>query len=114
MARTTKRDLFAELAEGVEAMQHHREGKITLRTHKVTPKQLPAIDSDFIRKTRDQLGMSQGVFAAYLQLNHRTLERWESGAKPNHQAAVLIRLVRKFPDMVERIRELAEETDAEG
>jgi putative transcriptional regulator len=32
---TKKRSLFAELMEGVDAMKHHREGKITLRSHEV-------------------------------------------------------------------------------
>jgi hypothetical protein len=29
------RNVFAELMEGVDAMQRHREGKLTLRTHKL-------------------------------------------------------------------------------
>ncbi len=34
----------------------------------------------------------------------RTLENWEQGrARPNAQAALLITLVKKFPDMVERL-----------
>jgi hypothetical protein len=35
MSKTSKRNLFEELMEGVDAMQQHREGKVTLRTHKV-------------------------------------------------------------------------------
>jgi hypothetical protein len=31
---TTKRNIFAELSEGITAMKEHREGKTTLRTHK--------------------------------------------------------------------------------
>jgi hypothetical protein len=30
-----KRDIFAELVEGVAAMKSHREGKLTLRSYKV-------------------------------------------------------------------------------
>jgi len=35
----TKREIFAELMEGVGAMGKHREGKVTLRTHS-----LPAVE----------------------------------------------------------------------
>jgi len=36
--------------------------------------------------------------------NVRTLENWEQGrAKPNAQAALLISLVKRFPDTVERL-----------
>jgi putative transcriptional regulator len=37
----------------------------------------------------------------------RTLENWEQGrARPNAQAALLIRLVRKYPDTVRRLAEI--------
>lgn len=40
----------------------------------------------------------------YLRTNPRTLENWEQGrAKPNAQAALLINLVKRYPDTVERL-----------
>jgi len=51
--------------------------------------------------------LSRPVFARYLRTNSRTLENWEQGrAKPNAQAALLIRLVEKYPDTVERLAEV--------
>jgi putative transcriptional regulator len=42
-------------------------------------------------------------------MNQRTLEKWEQGvAKPNSQAAVLLLLVRHFPDTLERLRRIAQ------
>ena len=53
---------------------------------------------------REQLNLSRAVFAAYLRTNVRTLENWEQGrARPNAQAALLINLVKRFPDTVERL-----------
>jgi putative transcriptional regulator len=47
------------------------------------------------------------VFAAYLRTNVRTLENWEQGrARPNAQAALLIHLVKHYPDTVERLASL--------
>jgi putative transcriptional regulator len=44
------------------------------------------------------------VFAHYLRTNPRTLENWEQGrARPNAQAAVLIRLVERYPDTVAKL-----------
>ena len=52
----------------------------------------------------EQLKLSRPVFARYLRTNPRTLENWEQGrAKPNAQAALLIRMVAQFPDMVQRL-----------
>ncbi len=47
---------------------------------------------------------SQFVVARYLRINLRALENWQQGrAKPNPHAALRIRLVEKYPDMVERL-----------
>lgn len=40
---THKRDIFAELTEGFEALKSEREGKLTLRTFKVENKPAPVL-----------------------------------------------------------------------
>jgi len=103
-----KRDIFGELVEGVAAMKSHREGKITLRSYKVDAAPLPKVDSKLIRDTRKRLRCSRAVFARKLRINERTLEKWEQGrAKPNPQAAALVLLVRKYPDTLARLEEVA-------
>jgi putative transcriptional regulator len=103
-----RRDIFGELMEGVAVMKGHREGKITLRTHKVEVAPLPKVDSRLIRETRERLHCSRAVFARKLHINERTLEKWEQGrAKPNPQAAALVLLVRKYPDTLKRLDQIA-------
>ncbi len=103
-----KRDIFGELMEGVAAMKSHREGKVTLRSHKVDAAPLPKVDSELIRDTRKRLRCSRAVFARRLRINERTLEKWEQGrAKPNPQAAALVLLVRRYPDTLARLDEVA-------
>jgi len=98
-----KRALFEELMNGVGAMGAHRQGKLTLRTHRVDVRPLPRVTAALIRDARERLNMSQRVFARKLRINPRTLERWEQGrSRPNDQAAALILLVRRFPDTVDR------------
>ncbi len=44
------------------------------------------------------------VLGSYLRTNPRRLENWEQGrAKPNAQVPLLIRLVERFPDTVDRL-----------
>jgi putative transcriptional regulator len=103
-AKPTKRDLFTELGEGITALAAAREGKRTLRTHVVEYKPAPKVTPKQLIRVREQLNLSRALFAAYLRTNVRTLENWEQGrAKPNAQAALLINLVKKFPDTVERL-----------
>ncbi len=101
---TKKRDIFAELTEGFDALGKQREGKLTLRTFKVQSKPAPVLLPQDVVSVREQLHLSRPVFARYLRTNPRTLENWEQGrAKPNAQAALLIRMVAQFPDMVQRL-----------
>ena len=99
-----KRNLFEEIAEGFDALADERAGKQTLRTHKVEIQPLAAVTAEELVALRERLHLSRPVFAGYLRTNPRTLENWEQGrAKPNAQASLLIRLVAKFPDTVERL-----------
>ena len=98
------RDIFAELKEGFNALEQARKGKVTLRTHSVEVKEVPTVTPEDLLQLRERLHLSRGVFARYLRTNERTLENWEQGrAKPNAQAAVLIRMVAQYPDTVERL-----------
>jgi putative transcriptional regulator len=99
-----KRDLFAEITEGLEALAEERAGKLTLRTHEVEWLPTPEVTADELVALRTRLHLSRPVFARYLRTNARTLENWEQGrARPNAQAALLIRLVERYPDTVERL-----------
>lgn len=99
-----KRNLFAEIAEGFDALADARAGKRTLRTHEVEMKPAPDVSADELMALRERLHLSRPVFARYLRTNPRTLENWEQGrARPNAQAALLIRLVERYPDTVERL-----------
>jgi putative transcriptional regulator len=103
-AAKTKRDLFAELTEGVEALANARRGKRTLRTHAIEYKPAPEVTPKELIRVRKDLKISRALFAAYLRTNVRTLENWEQGrAKPNAQAALLINLVKRYPDTVQRL-----------
>jgi putative transcriptional regulator len=105
---TKKRNIAQEILEGLEEIKNHQEGKVTLRTYKVERPSLPEVDADLIRETRERFHLSRGVFARQLCVNERTLEKWEQGrAKPNKQAVALILLVRKFPDTLKRLEQLA-------
>ena len=102
-----KRNLFAELNEGFAALADRRAGKRTLRTHTVKMKEAPTVSAKELTALREKMGLSRALFARYLRTNARTLENWEQGrASPNAQAALLIRLVQRYPDTVERLSKI--------
>jgi len=105
--RGAKRDLFAEITKGMEALADARQGKRTLRTHALEYKPAPNVTPQELIRVRKSLKISRALFAVYLRTNVRTLENWEQGrAKPNAQAALLINLVKRYPDTVQRLAEI--------
>ena len=99
-----KRDLFGELKEGFAALADARQGKRTLRTHAIALRPAVDVSPRELIQLREERNISRGLLARYLRTNPRTLENWEQGrAKPNAQAALLINLVRRYPDTVERL-----------
>src|SRR3990167_2175949 len=103
-APVSKRNLFVELREGMTALAEARQGKRTLRTHAVEYKPAPKVTPKELIRVREGLKISRALFAVYLRTNVRTLENWEQGrAKPNAQAALLINLVKRYPDTVARL-----------
>lgn len=103
----TKRSLFVELMQGVEEMAAHRQGKITLRHTTVESQPAPEVSAQEIVALREKLHMSQSVFARRIRTSTSTLRNWEQEkARPNAQAALLIKLVERYPDMVERLAAL--------
>ena len=74
----TKRDLFAELSEGFDALAGARAGKRTLRTHEVQLRPEVTITSTELKSIREHLNLSRPVFASYLRTNP---EPWRIGSK---------------------------------
>src|SRR5581483_4405919 len=74
--RRPKRDLFAELSEGMVALAEARKGKRTLRTHTVEFKPAPEVTPEELVRVRERLRLSRALFAVYLRTNVRTLENW--------------------------------------
>ncbi len=58
-----KRGIFAELQEGIEALAEERQGKVTLRPHRLVLPELRAVTGQELVSIREQLKMSRPVFA---------------------------------------------------
>ncbi|HTI18426.1 MAG TPA: helix-turn-helix domain-containing protein [Trinickia sp.] len=94
-----KRNLFAELKEGMADLAAERAGKVTLRKMDVEIPDVVEVSPEEIKTVREAVHASQAVMARRLRVNQRTYQNWEQGkAKPNAQAAVLIKLVEKHPE----------------
>jgi putative transcriptional regulator len=99
-----KRDLFEELKSGLEDATRYEQEKLTLKTTTVKPQERRLLSAEEIRSIREKYNMSRALFANFMHISPRTLEKWELGTtKPNEQASALLALTDKYPDMLERL-----------
>jgi putative transcriptional regulator len=102
-----KRNLFAELEQGLGELKAEREGKLTLRKVDVDVPDVVEVTADEIKAVREANKASQAVMARRLRVNERTYQNWEQGrVRPNAQAAVLIKLVEKHPETMRMLETL--------
>ena len=94
MAKKTKRDIGAEILEGLREVRAHQHGELQLRTHRI--RSLNGKDAKRIRK---KLGFSQSVFSALLGVSLRTLQEWEQMRRePRGPAQALLRVADRHPE----------------
>jgi putative transcriptional regulator len=105
--KVVNRDILAELMEGVGAMKEHREGKATLRTHKLPAAEVKdAPGAEYFVAVRERFNVSRPVWANMLRVSPRTVEKWEQGGQASPLAATFVELVSRYPDTIERLQTL--------
>ncbi|MEN4892498.1 transcriptional regulator [Erwinia billingiae] len=80
-------------------LKDHQEGKVTLKSYKVSKRAPVTIAPEELRNVREKLNLSHAVFAHYPHTGETTYQNWEQGrAKSNPQAVLLIRMVQQSPE----------------
>ena len=88
-----KRDLGAEILEGLEEIQEYKQGKIKLKTTRLSAPSRP-------KAIRAKLALSQSAFAGMLGVSLRTLQDWEQGRRhPQGPAIALLRIAEQHPNV---------------
>ena len=90
--------IFNELKKGLEEAIAFEEGKLNARvkTASVTP--VVRYSASDIKKIRQDAGLTQALFAAYMGVSLKTVEAWESGRNtPAGPASRLLALTQANP-----------------
>jgi putative transcriptional regulator len=92
---------FAELMESLQqAVEHARGERNDLRTT-VWPAPPKPMKKGEIIKLRQQLNLSQIVFAHMLNVSLKTVQEWEQGLRePSDAALKLLTIVKKHPEVL--------------
>ena len=128
LARDAKRDIGAELLQSVRDMKAGRWGRKTtietmpggtVRRRVKLPNGTVAKDEVLtgarwaLVSARSHSGLSKADFAEALGVSKRTIENWEQGkAEPTGPAKVLLNLVAKYPDTVQRLAKMRPQDQA--
>ena|SRR5665647_697370 len=80
------------ISEALDTMRDLQQcsavSKQTLRDFEAQAVPPPTYTAQTIRRLREQLHLSQGVFAAYLNASVSTIQKWENGEKKPSGAAL--------------------------
>ncbi|MDD3529961.1 MAG: helix-turn-helix domain-containing protein [Gallionellaceae bacterium] len=127
-ARDATRDIGAELLQSVRDLKAGRWARKTTfetlkdgRVRRLVELPDGTVEQDEILAgprwellaARMESGLSQAAFAQALGVSKRTLENWEQGrVEPTGPARMLLKLVARYPDTVERLEKLQPEKQA--
>ncbi|HEX2205430.1 MAG TPA: helix-turn-helix domain-containing protein [Longimicrobium sp.] len=93
-------DFDALLGAVDEAVEHFHGRKHDLRTT-VLPAPPAPMSAEEVRRLRERVRASQGVFARILNVSLSTVQAWESGNRtPDAGNLKLLRLGEEFPEIV--------------
>jgi len=100
MTTKSRKPLFERLKQSLEEGIAHSNGELTLKTIEA-PEDPPEIDAASLAALRNQVAMSQRVFAKLLSVSCKTLQSWEQGArKPSDASLRLIQIFSEHPEIV--------------
>lgn len=95
---------YNDLMEGLTAMEEFLDGKRTLKMETLARHEPLEMQAEEIKAIREELNLSQALFALKLRTSVRTYQGWEQGkSKPNQQAMLLLKMVQKSPQLFEQI-----------
>jgi putative transcriptional regulator len=91
---------FDQLIGGVNEVIAHLDGKQTLRkTVIAVPDEPPAYTAEEVRKLRETLQLSQGLFAKVLNVSVNTVRKWEQDERhPSGPSARLLQIAQTHPE----------------
>jgi putative transcriptional regulator len=101
MSKSTQRPaLFERLQAGLEEGIQFARNELTLRTTEI-PERPPDLRAREVLRLRQQLKMSQGVFARMLNVSSKTVQSWEQGERrPSRAALRLLQILGALPEEV--------------
>mgnify|MGYP001036182182 CR=1 FL=1 len=94
----SKRNIGAEILDGINEIKEYKKGKLQLKTTHLAEPSPPEV-------IRSKLKLSQSAFAGLLGVSTRTLQDWEQGRRsPQGPAIALLRIAEQHPEVFSELQ----------
>ncbi|MCK5685140.1 type II toxin-antitoxin system MqsA family antitoxin [bacterium] len=101
----TRTKIGIEIEKGLLETIDHLDGKITLKTAKRSIKKPKSYTAAAIMKLREQINVSQAVFAQLCNVSAKAVQAWEQGLrKPNGAALRLMQIFETHQELIDELR----------
>lgn len=100
--------VYDGIMQGLEEAIAYNEGKIKARTNTITIIPVPDFEANEIKNIRNELGMTQVLFAGFMGVSTKTVEAWEAGRNmPDGPARRILSMLKADPALPQRFNIIA-------
>ncbi len=100
--------VYEGIMQGLNEAIAYNEGKLKARTKTMSIEPVPEFEATEIKSIRNELGMTQVLFAGFMGVSTKTVEAWESGRNmPDGPARRILAMVRMDPELPQRLNIVA-------
>ena len=95
--------VYDGIMQGLEEAVAYNEGKIKARTKTMEISPVPMFKAAEIKNIRNELGMTQVLFAGFMGVSTKTVEAWEAGRNmPDGPARRMLSMLKLDPALPQR------------
>ena len=93
-------NVFNSISKGLNEAIEFEKGNVKARKKKRTVAPIPIFKADQIKLLRQEMGMTQVMFAAVVGVSPKTVEAWESGKNsPDGAARRMMSILKRDPQL---------------
>ena len=100
--------VYDGIMQGLNEAVAYNEGKLKARTKTMSIEPVPEFEANEIKSIRNELGMTQVLFAGFMGVSPKTVEPWEAGRNmPDGPARRILAMVKMDPGLPQRLNIVA-------
>ena len=96
--------VYDGIMQGLQEAIDYNEGKIKARTKTISIKPVRDFAAPEIKNIRNELGMTQVLFAGFMGVSAKTVEAWEAGRNmPDGPARRILAMLKVDPQLPQKL-----------